>query len=221
MRYNKIAVIDFETTGLSPVKDKVIEFACLELEYDHNYKKFVEKNKINHFVKIGFPIPDFISKLTNITDEMLDNYGIDEIDLGNIIFNLLNDKTLFIAYNLQFDYSFLINLVRRTVDINYKLPCDILDVMVVYKDFYPYPHKLSNAVEELNISIKNTHRAIDDVIATYEVLKILQTSISISKFVNVIGFNPKYPIYDSYKIPNVEYIPQRGNMREIYNRRIV
>ena len=43
---------------------------------------------------------------------------------------------------------------------------DVLDVMAVYKDRHPFPHRLESAVEKYQVEVPNTHRALDDVKAT-------------------------------------------------------
>ena len=74
---------------------------------------------------------------------------------------------------------------------------DKLDLLTVYKDRHSYPHKLCNAIEVYGLSGKvvNSHRAIDDVLATVEVMKAMELErADLECYVNLFGFNPKYGI---------------------------
>ena len=78
---------------------------------------------------------------------------------------------LMIAHNAQFDACFLRGLLRGAKVGR----IDWLDSLTVYKDRRPYPHKLANAIlaYELEDKVQNSHRAIDDVLALFEVLKAM------------------------------------------------
>lgn len=145
---------------------------------------------------------------------MLNNYGIDLDDMFNDIKQYIKEDTLIIGYNVGFDYAFL-NQVFLKFTGN-PLKNDLLDVLAMYKDRYSYPHRLCDAILKFNVSIPNSHRAIDDVKATFEVLKeLIKIDNDMICYVNKLGYNPKYPVYN--KIPNCKYIPQRGANFEIKN----
>ena len=83
-----------------------------------------------------------------------------------------------------------------------------LDVMTVYKDRRPYPHRLADAVEAYSLSAQNTHRAIDDTRATYELLCAMDAEESdLFRYVNLFGYNPKYGP-PRPRIRSVSYRPQ-------------
>lgn len=94
------------------------------------------------------------------------------------------------AYNAQFDLLFIRELLRGR-----KFTADFLDVLTVYKDRRAYPHKLANAIVAYDLQDKaqNTHRAIDDVLAMFEVMKAMEAERDdLSSYVNIFGYNPKY-----------------------------
>ena len=63
---NEYVVVDLETTGLSPFNgDEIIEIGVTEIRGDN------VGNNYSRFVKPKNPIPDLITNLTNITDEMV------------------------------------------------------------------------------------------------------------------------------------------------------
>ena len=57
--------LDLETTGLSPDKDRVIEIGAVK------YHEGKRKEQYSCLVRIGMPLPERITKLTGITQEML------------------------------------------------------------------------------------------------------------------------------------------------------
>jgi hypothetical protein len=104
---------------------------------------------------------------------------------------------------------------------------NLLDVMAIYKDRNgwddstdsdgkKYGHRLDAMVKNLNVSVANTHRALDDVMATLEGLDKLAAELdNIDLYVNVIGFNAKYGV-SGVKLPHIKYISQYFNgQREI------
>jgi len=101
---------------------------------------------------------------------------------------------------------------------HYEIKHDLLDVMAIYKDRHPFPHKLDNAVKHYHIEIANTHRALDDIKATFLVLvEMIKERDSMDKYINVIGFNPKYGV-SGLKASHVTYVPQYGNRLELERR---
>ena len=67
---------------------------------------------------------------------------------------MMEGKPLLIAYNIQFDLSFLHFFIRRYFDQNYVVTNDILDVMAIYKDRHKFPHRLDQAVETYQAKCK-------------------------------------------------------------------
>lgn len=211
--YNKILVFDFETTGLYPSSDQIIEIGALLIDRSTGEEK---KTELSLLVTADKKLPDIITNITGITDEMLLRDGLPQEVAFQQLFSLIDEKTLLIAYNIQFDLSFLLHYIKRYHGPFFQFKNPILDVMAVFKDRHPYPHKLDQAVKTYQVTIPNTHRALDDVKATYQVLiNMSQEKDNMDKYVNVIGFNPKYRISDALKLSYVKYVPQYGGRREI------
>lgn len=211
-KYNSLFVFDLETTGVNYKENNIIEIGIVYYTLNKERYKYELSKELDYLIKIDYKIPDEIVNLTHITDEMLNNQGILEYDMLKIVDELIKDDTLIIGYNVNFDYLFLNEAFKR--HFNRELTQDALDVFAIYKDRYPYPHKLCNAIEKFNVTIPNSHRAIDDVKATFEVLKcLIRDTNDMHLYINKFGYNPKYPIKD--KLKNIEYIPQRGGLLEI------
>lgn len=210
--FNKILVFDFETTGLYPSNSQIIEIGALLIE---------KKDGIEHIQELSLllnadVVPEIITSITGITKQMLNQHGVPQEVGFQQLFDMIDDQTLLIAYNIQFDLSFLLQYIKTLHNRNYKFKNPILDVMAVYKDRHPYPHKLDNVVITYQIEIPNTHRALDDVKATYEALKKMGNELdNLEKYVNVLGFNSKYPPRQDTMLSYVRYVPQYGGRREI------
>lgn len=98
---------------------------------------------------------------------------------------------------------------------------DWLDSLTVYKDRRPYPHKLANAILAYGLEdkVQNSHRAIDDVLALFEVLKAMDAERDdLASYVNLFGYNPKYGV-SGRRIVGVRYLvplrvlPARAGVR--------
>ena len=112
----------------------------------------------------------------------------------------------------QFDLAFMraAYLRHETIDTDSFLTADYLDSLTVYRDRRPYPHKLMDAITayKLDRKVQNSHRAIDDVEALFEVCKAMcQERDNLLTYVNIFGFNPKYGI-SGRKMEKVKYFSQ-------------
>lgn len=214
LQHKRILLFDFETTGLSAERDQIIEIGAILLEKTES-GKYQLTDELSTLVMANRPLSPKIVEITHITDEMLLRDGITQEEAFHLFFRMYQEDTLLIAYNIQFDLSFLIHFFRKYWNPQYQFKNDILDVMAVYKDRHRYPHRLDQAVETYALEVPNTHRALDDIKATLEALKKMGEELdNLSKYVNVIGYNPNYGV-SGIKLPHVKYIAQKGGYREI------
>jgi DNA polymerase III subunit epsilon len=216
LTHQRILLFDYETTGLSGTLDQIIEIGAIVLERVNGQYKVIEE--LSTLVLADRPLPEKITEITKITDEMLLREGITQEEAFHRFFKMYQDEhTLLVAYNIQFDLAFLNHAFKKYWNPLFQIKNDILDVMAIYKDRYPFPHKLDNAVSTYQIELPNTHRALDDIKATLEVLKKMSLEKdNIEKYVNVIGYNAKYGV-SGIRLPHVKYITQKGGYREIEN----
>ena len=117
---------------------------------------------------------------------------------------------MIIAYNAHFDLSFLYYFLLAHGDVGVLKAPDSLDALSLYKDRRDYPHKLANAIVAYGLqdAVVNSHRAIDDVKATVEVLKAMELECDdLLQYVNLFGYNPKYGVQGK-KIRSIQYVPQ-------------
>ena len=93
---------------------------------------------------------------------------------------------------------------------------DKLDLLTVYKDRRPYPHKLCNAIDAYALTgkVRNSHRAVDDVVATVAVMEAMEAEKDdLEHYVNLFGYIPKFGI-DGKPIGSVTYKPQPYERRK-------
>ena len=209
-KYPRLVLFDTETTGLNYSRDEIIEFAAVVVEQRDG--KPTVLREYDELVRLtpGNTIPSKIQQLTGITNEDVALRGISKEQLCRDIGEMITEGTLLLAYNAHFDLSFLYYLLLRNGDISCLRGKDKLDLLTVYKDRHSYPHKLCNAIEVYGLSDKvcNSHRAVDDVIATVAVMEEMEKERDdLLCYVNLFGYNPKYGI-SGKAIGSVTYKPQ-------------
>ena len=209
-KYDRLVLFDTETTGLLFARDEIIEFAAVAVENVNGKATVVQQYDELISLSPGGFIPAKIEQLTGITNADIRERGLPKTRVCRDIAELIRGNTLLLAYNAHFDLSFLFYLLLRNGDPAILKGKDKLDLLTVYKDRRPYPHKLCNAIEGYGLSgqVVNSHRAIDDVLATLAVmLEMEKERDDLSQYINLFGYNPKYGI-EGKAIGSVTYKPQ-------------
>ena len=209
-RYDRLVIFDTETTGLDYSRDEIIEFAAVVVEQRQGKAEIIEEYDELITLSPGGFVPPEIVKLTGITNEDIRERGISKTRLCCDIARMINGNTLLLAYNAHFDLSFLYYLLLRNGDPMILKGKDKLDLLTVYKDRRSYPHKLCNALEAYGLAgqVVNSHRAVDDVLATVAVMVEMEKELDdLHNYVNLFGYNPKFGI-SGKAIGSVTYKPQ-------------
>ena len=210
-KYDRLLLFDTETTGLLYSRDEIIECAAVVLEKrDGRVEVVTEYDELISLTPGNF-IPPEITKLTGITNLDLQERGISKDQLCRDIAGMVTGNTLLLAYNAHIDLSFLYYLLLRSGDPTILKGKDKLDLLTVYKDRRSYPHRLANAIEAYGLQDKvvNSHRAVDDVLATVAVMEAMEKEKDdLALYINLFGYNPKYGI-EGKPIGTVTYKPQR------------
>jgi len=210
-RYDRLVFFDTETTGLHFSRDEIIEFAAVVVEYRGGKAEIVEEYDQLISLSPGGFVPPMIQNLTGISNEDLRARGIPKTRVCCDIARMIAGNTLLLAYNAHFDLSFLYYLLLRHGDPMILKGKDKLDLLTVYKDRHSYPHKLCNAIEVYGLAdqVVNSHRAVDDVIATVAVtLEMEKEREDLENYVNLFGYHPKFGL-DGKPIGSVTYKPQQ------------
>ena len=209
-KYDKLFLFDTETTGLVYNRDEIIEFAAVVLEQKNGEVVVTEEYDQLITLSPGGFVPAQIEVLTGITNQDIRDKGIPKTRVCCDIARMMAGNTLLLAYNAHFDLSFLFYMLLRDGDIQILKGKDKLDLLTVYKDRRSYPHKLCNAIDAYGLAGKvvNSHRAVDDVLATVEVMKAMEAERNdLCKYINLFGYNPKYGI-SGKPIGSITYKPQ-------------
>ena len=209
-KYRRMVIFDTETTGLSFKDDQIIEFAAVVLEQENGQLKVLREYDELVTLYPGTTVPPVIEKLTGISDEDIRQRGISKTQLCADIRDMIQENTLLLAYTAHFDLSFLFYLLMKEGDPTILKGKDKIDLLTVYKDRHSYPHKLCNAIQVYGLDGKvvNSHRAVDDVLATVEVMKCMeQERNDLECYVNLFGYHPHYGL-GSKPIGSVTYKPQ-------------
>ena len=214
-KYDRLVLFDTETTGLQYSRDEIIEFAAVVVEQVNGLPTVVrEYDELVSLSPGGF-VPPKIEQLTGISTQDLREKGLPKARVCRDIAEMIQGNCLLLAYNAHFDLSFLFYMLLRDGDPAILKGKDKLDLLTVYRDRHSYPHKLCSAIEQYGLSGKvvNSHRAVDDVIATVAVMEEMEKEKDdLMRYVNLFGYNPKYGV-EGKLIGSVTYKPQPYNPR--------
>lgn len=216
-KYDRLVIFDTETTGLQWSRDEIIEFAAVTVEAGENGP--VVSGEYDQLVALspgGF-VPEAITKLTGLTSQDLRERGLSKERVCRDISEIISGNSLLIAYNAHFDLSFLYYFLLRSGDPDILRGKDKLDLLTVYRDRRPYPHRLLNAIEAYGLGgkVRNSHRALDDVYATLAVMEAMDAEKQdLVQYVDLFGYIPKFGC-PGKPIGSVTYRPQTGG-RPLY-----
>ena len=153
-------VFDIETTGFSPVSNRIIEIGAVKVEHGEITDRF------STFVNPEVPIPFEIEKLTSINDSMVIDADTIEVVLPKFL-EFVGDAIL-VAHNANFDVSFIKENAKRLeipVDFTYVDTVGIARTLLTGQAKYT----LDAVAKTLGISLENHHRAVDDAECTAEI----------------------------------------------------
>lgn len=161
------AIVDLETSGPHPSRDRIIEVAVLV----HNGKRVVEtfSSLVNPLVRV----PPFIQSFTGIRQSLLDQAPVFE-DIMEQILALTEDK-IFVAHNVGFDYGFLRETFRQHGKLfKRRQLCTVRLSRKVIPDMPSY--SLGKLCDALDIKLLDRHRAFGDAEATARLMDIILRS---------------------------------------------
>ena len=210
-KYDRLVLFDTETTGLQFARDEIIEFAAVVVERVNGTPKVVQEYDELIALSPGGFVPPKIEQLTGITTQDLREKGLPKTRVARDVAEIIRGNTLLLAYNAHFDLSFLFYFLLRHGDATVLKGKDKLDLLTVYRDRHSYPHKLCNAIDTYGLTGKvvNSHRAVDDVLATVAVMEEMEREKDdLLRYVNLFGYNPKYGV-DGKPIGSVTYKAQK------------
>lgn len=171
-------LIDIETTGLNPGIDEIIEVAALKVRNNEIIDKY------QSFIKPRLPIPEYITKINGITDDMVKDSDPIEYVLPRFLDFI--DSDILLGFYTVFDVNFLYDEADK---IYMAVENDYVDVRRIAKIILPdfkketgRNYKLSNLVRFFKLG-KQEHRALSDCLYTkqlYDKLNEISESQSIN-----------------------------------------
>lgn len=172
-----IIVFDVESTGVDVTEDEIIQIAAIKLN-----KKGEVVDKFEKFLKNKKPVKDSYY-VHGFSDEMLQRIGEDKEKVLKEFVEYSKDSII-VGHNVQYDINILCSELERNNlgKPKFKTFYDTLDI---YRRFYPgnINYKLENLSKVYDTKHKPSHDAMDDIIATGELLvraineKIRETSM--------------------------------------------
>lgn len=170
-------VIDLETTGLSPVYDSIIEVSAIRIKDNQIVDEFSSVTNIPYGGCIY--ISDFITELTGITQEMVNNAP----PLNDVLPEYLEfiSDDIVIGHNVNFDINFLYDESLQLC--NKPFTNDFVDTMRISRRLHPEfsHHRLSDLCERYLIDNSGAHRGLNDCLHTYHCFNKLKSEL-LSKY---------------------------------------
>lgn len=175
-------VVDLETTGLDPKRDKIIEIGAIQVQNGEITKTF------HTLVNPGRKLSDKVKELTGITDEDLKNAPFIETVIRDFI--EFADKEYLLGHSILFDFSFL---KRAATNEGLVFEREGIDTLKIARIFLQDLESRSLPALCKHFEITHVpHRALNDVEATYQLYKKLNELFSEK---DLDPFQPKKLIY--------------------------
>ncbi|ABX40534.1 3'-5' exonuclease [Lachnoclostridium phytofermentans] len=148
--------IDIESTGLSPEKDRIIEIAAIR------YIDGKPKERFEKLINPGCPLPERITELTGITEDMLAG-AMTEREVIKEFLTFAGEDVL-LGHNVSVDFSFIKTAADR-LKIGYERQG--IDTLYLSRTLKSDLEKknLESMCEHYGIIRECSHRALEDAIA--------------------------------------------------------
>lgn len=159
-----IVIFDFETTGLDVYRDRIIEIGAIKFENGQRVGDF------SYLIDPEIPLPDIITKITGITQDMVD--GQPKIETVLPEFLQFIDKSILVAHNAEFDLNFLRQVAaRQGYQIEYPCFCTLKMARLLLPDLES--KNLDTLAKHYELTFAARHRSIGDCEVTGGVLSAL------------------------------------------------
>jgi DNA polymerase III epsilon subunit family exonuclease len=155
-------IFDLETTGAKAPPCRITEIGAYRVRNGEVTDEF------HTLVDPGVPIPQFITTLTGISDDMVSGAPAFR-DIADDLIRFIGDSVL-VAHNARFDMGFLNHEIGRVYE-DYRLGNQSLCTVQLSRKLLPdiENHKLNTVARHLSIDLLHHHRAADDALATAKI----------------------------------------------------
>ena len=171
-------VFDVETTGLSSATERLTEIGAVLFSGGEVRESF------DLFVNPERPIPEKITQLTSITDEMVADAPKEEEALRKFL-EFAGDRPL-VAHNASFDMSFIrAAAVRHGITVSNTS----VDTLTIARSLYPElgRYKLDILAKHLNLEEFHHHRACDDAATLGLIFREMVKKLTEEKGIHTLG----------------------------------
>lgn len=182
-----LVLVDIETNGLNHVRGRVIEVAAIRIENGQVVREF------RQLLDPGTPLPQFITKLTGITEA-----DLQDAPLFTAIADELHEMlegAIFVAHNVRFDYSFLKQEFKRVgKTFSPRQLCTVRLSRALYPE--QRSHKLQSLIDRYGFKVSERHRAYDDALVLWQFLQQVQQTFDpeiLEKALNMQLKKPSLP----------------------------
>lgn len=149
---------DLETTGLSAVSDRIIELSAVKMQMGNVIDKYSE------YINPGFPLSEFTTNLTSITDAMVADAKPEQVVIDK--FREWIKGSVLIGHNVTFDVDFLNATYARYDEGPIEEP--VIDTLPLTRWLHPdfKSYRLGTLAKKFGVELEQAHRAIYDAETT-------------------------------------------------------
>lgn len=204
------AVVDIETTGGMSRRDRITEIAIVLFDGHQIIDRF------ESLINPERSIPYEITRITGITDSMVaDAPRFYEVAKKVVE---MTEGAIFVAHNVRFDYSFI---REEFASLGFTYTRRQLCTVVLSRKAFPglRSYSLGNLIRHFGIEVANRHRAMDDVLATVDILgRILQNEDGVMKADRIINAGIKAShLPKDISIERLHGLPESVGVYYFYN----
>ena len=217
---------DIETTGLSAARDKITEIGAVKVENG------VITDTFSTFANPEMPIPQKITQLTGITDDMVKDAPSQSEAVGAFL-EFAGDNVL-VAHNAPFDTSFI---AKACEDMGREYNYTSIDTVAISRAILTDIKncKLDTVAKFLRLGDFNHHRATDDAemlarifinlcqrltddygdfkkLPTYHQIILVKNKIGLKNLYRLISYSHLNYFYKKPRIPKSELVKYREGL---------
>ena len=159
---NDYTVLDIETTSLDSFIGEIVEISAIKVRDKKEIATFSE------LIKTENRLGAFTTRLTGITNEMVQNEGKDLIYVLQQFKEFL-DRDIIVGHTVNFYIKFIYDSMYK--NMNEYLTNDFVDTLRISRKVLPNlrHHKLDNLIDYFNLVKRDEHRALNDCVLTNQV----------------------------------------------------
>lgn len=182
-------VVDVETSGSDPVRNRMTEIACVEIQGGEIKRKYSSLINPHQY------IPHFIVNMTGITNEMAHRAPESSDVMAEVEPFFTNPNVIFVAHNVKFDFSFVQQTFLREGIRTFNPP--MLCTLKLARKMLPREVKknVGSLAGYFGVKVKNRHRALGDAEATayilLELLDRIENDLEISEVEDLLKYQNK------------------------------